>query len=693
MAESREVAYGEWPSPITAADVAAAHGSMTWAAQPDGAVWWIQSDPADGGRLALYRAGAPDEAVRLTPLGSNVRNRVHEYGGLPWCAVPGASVPSSFCYTEWTDGRIRLVEGGVARPITPAPDRDGGFRYAELQVVGDEVWALREHHYGDAPTDVVRDYVAIPLDGAAADDPDAVHELGASGHHFLAGLRVSPDGARAAWLGWSHPHMSWGSAELVVADLVDGGFQNPRTLAGGVREGRPDVAVCQLEWDADGTILYLGDENGWWNLRRLDPASGEQTPVLEVEQEIGGALWRPGQRWFAPLGDGRFGVLAADRPGILDPVAGAIEPIAGLDELGLDHWTSTITAHEGRLAAVGHGPAHLPAVVAVETRGEASGRIAVFGTLPALPLIGADASTTLDPEWLPVPEHRWFDAADGVRVPAHVYPPTNPGAHGPAGERPPYVVHIHGGPTGTNGVSLDLEIAYFTSRGVGVVAPEYGGSTGYGRAWRDRLNEQWGVVDLADAETVARGLVAAGEADPGRLVIRGGSAGGFTSARAMTAPSSFAVGLVSYPVIDLIAWMEGENHDLESQYLVSIVGPLPEEVERYRDRSPSEHPAEAHGPVLVLQGLDDRICLAVTTERFVAGLAGSGQPHHYVGYEGEQHGFRKSETVEHAIATEFAFLVRAFELDPVSAEPLGLDEIADVAGLPAVRETRAEAVA
>jgi dipeptidyl aminopeptidase/acylaminoacyl peptidase len=638
--------FAAWPSPIAAADVAAAHGSISWVGQVRGSLWWVESDPADGGRLALWRLD-DDQAVRLTPDGMNVRNRVHEYGGLPWAASD-----DGFVVTDWEDQR--LYAGGAAgiRPLTPAPAFDAQYRYAEPVVVGREVWVLREEFFSESPTDLVRSFVAVPLDGSAAADPGAVRVLGGD-HRFLSCLRVSPTGEHVSWIGWDHPHMSWDQSELVVADVRDGRFVNRSVVSGG-----PGDAICQAEWDFDGGLVFLSDRSGWWNLYRLDHPGAAPHGLLPIDHELGGALWKPGTSWLAVLGEERYGVLDHGEPAILDARAGTLTPIEPPAGSGVTTWSAFLSAQDGRLASAGYGSHSLPRLVTWDADHGAR----VQGTHDSLPRLGDD---TIDAAWLPTPEFRWIDDGAGAHIPTTLYPPTNPLVGAKPGELPPYIVHIHGGPTGANGVSLDLEIAYFTSRGIGVAAPEYGGSTGFGRAWRERLAGQWGVVDLADAAAVANALVAAGLADPERLVIRGGSAGGFTSAAAMTAPSPFAVGLVSYPVIDLLAWMGGENHDLESQYLVSLVGPLPGAEASYRRRSPAERPERAHGPMLILQGLDDRICRPETTQRFVDGLEAAGKTFEYVGYEGEQHGFRQASTVADAIAREFAFLCRHLRSDRI----------------------------
>lgn len=654
-----ELPYGSWSSPISAEDVGAFSGSLSWAGAAHDAVWWVQSDPTDGGRLALWRVGADSDAAaeRVTAPGLNVRNRVHEYGGKPWAPIPGGAV-----VTNWDDQRLYAVTEDGHRPLTPAPAFEGQFRYAEPLVVGEDVWLLREEFFSTAPLDVRREFVAVPLDGRAADDLAAVRVLGGR-HQFLAGLRVSPEGGQASWIGWDHPRMSWDGTELVVATIDAGGVGD---AAGGggfsdelVVAGSPTESIVQAEWTPDGSLAFLSDLSGWWNLHRIDP-SGEREPVLTADREFGGALWRPGSTWFAVLGAARYALLDGGTPTLLDAATGALEVLPMPEGSGIGGW-STLVADGDRLVAIGSGSACLSRPVSWSR----AGGTRTHGLLPAAPVCGGEP---LGGEWLPRAESLRVPAEDGAGIPVHLFPPTNPDASAPASERPPYIVHVHGGPTGQKGTSLDLEIAYFTSRGIGVAVPEYAGSTGYGRAWRSRLNGRWGEADLSDAIALAGYLVSEGLADPARLVIRGGSAGGFTSAAAMTAPSPFAVGLISYPVIDLFAWMAGENHDLESQYLVGLVGPLPEASDRYRDRSPAERPERAHGPMLILQGLDDRICLPQTTERFVAGLRAAGKPHEYVGYPGEQHGFRMAATVADAIQREHAFLCRHLGIPAVTTE-------------------------
>ena len=646
-----------WDSPIGARDVAGAQAAIMWVGQNGGEVWWVQSEPELGGRCGLYRA-VGDGAERVTDDKTNVRSRVHEYGGQPWTALPGGG----FCFVEWSDQRVYVQSiGGARQPISPVPPRQAGFRYAEPVAVGAEVWVLREEFFGDLPTEVTRDFVALALDQTVDEDLSCARVLGAGenfgGHHFLAGLRVSPDGTKAAWIGWNHPYMSWDRNEVVVADILDGRLANTRVVAGGaptpetVGDG---ISICQVEWEANDTLLYLSDATGWWNLYR-HRLGRPAVAIHPVDRELGGPLWRVGQKWFGVVSPGVFAVLDHGRLCLLDEAADTLTPVAAADAAGLPLWGSSITVSAGRVAGFAYGPKRLPTVATLF-----NGAVEALGGFAPLPAIDA-AAIDLAKDWLPTPELVWFDSDDGAKVPANVYRPTNPG-HTDAGAAP-YIVHIHGGPTGENGTGLDLEIAYFTSRGIGIVAPEYGGSTGFGRLWRERLNGQWGVVDIADAIAVANGLVQQGLADPRRLGIRGGSAGGFTTTLALTSPSPFTAGCARYPLVDLLAFAGGETHDLESQYLTGIVGPLPERTDLYRERSPLTHASGLHAPLLVMQGLDDQICQPRTTQRFVDASRAAGGTVDYRTYEGEQHGFRAASTVAHAIEAEFAYFAEVFGIE------------------------------
>ncbi|MTD56436.1 prolyl oligopeptidase family serine peptidase [Amycolatopsis pithecellobii] len=621
---ARTAPYGTWLSPISAADAAAAGGGPQWLDVVDGEVWWAEARPAEGGRIALVRA----DGAEMLPAPWNARNRLHEYGGRPWL-VAGRSL----YFTHWDDQRVYLrdLDTGDVSAVTPEPATPHGVRFGDLRRgTGGEVWAVRETSTGPRRTDIRRDLVAFAY--------SEIRSLAAS-HHFLTAPQLSPDGQHAAWLGWNHPAMPWDETELCVAEVrLDGTFGQHRVLAGGA-----GVSVCQVEWESPSALLALADPDGWWNLHRIT-LDGTTTNLAPVARELGGALWKTGSRWFVPLGERRHAVLDSGRLAVLDEHAATVTTVAP----GL-RWAASIAAHDGGVAGIAAGADSESAVVRVELPSGAVTTIAA----------GADAPPA---RFLPVPQERVFTGPEGEQIPAFLYPPSNVDYTGPDGELPPYLVHVHGGPTGRNLPVLDLDFAYFTSRGIGVVAVDYGGSTGYGREYRERLREQWGVVDVRDCVTVARALVAEGLADPARLAIRGGSAGGFTTAAAMTTERVFGAGTIKYPILDLAGWTGdgGETHDFESRYLDGLIGPLPETRGRYVERSPLAHEDSLAGPVLVLQGLDDQICPPEQSDRFVKSLRGKGIPYAYLTFDGEQHGFRKAETIIAALEAELSFYGQVF---------------------------------
>lgn len=643
--------YGSWPSPVDAALAAAHDGKPEFVGFVGDEVWWTEPRPAEGGRRALVRRTADGTQESVLPPPWNVRSRVIEYGGRPWAGTVHDGGPL-LVFVNFADQRLyRYEPGGEPRPLTPVSPVGGGLRWAEPQVIVDrgEVWCVLEEFIGEGPSDVRRVPAAVPLDGSAADDRSAIRELIPERHRFVTGPRLSPDGRRAAWLAWDHPRMPWDGTELLVADVDEAGrLAAPRTVAGG-----PDESIPQADWAADGALLYVSDRSGWWNLYR------DGAPLCAREEEFGGPLWQLGQRWFAPLDSGLIAVLhgrGAAVLGILDPETGEV-----VDAVGpWSEFSATLAAHGERVVAVGAGPRSAPEVVELDTR---TGRARV---------IGAAHEDPVDPAYYPEPEIRTFSGPDGRDVHAHVYPPRNPGCRAPDGELPPYVVWVHGGPTSRTPLVLDLEIAYFTSRGIGVAEVNYGGSTGHGRAYRNRLREQWGVVDVEDCAAVARALADEGTADRARLAIRGGSAGGWTTAASLAGTDVYACGTILYPILDLTSWATGETHDFESQYLESLIGPLAEVPGRYAERSPAEHADRVTAPFLLLQGLDDVICPPVQCERFLARMKGRGVPHAYLTFEGEGHGFRRAGTMVRVLESELSLYAQVFGLDRTDIPTLEL---------------------
>ncbi|MEU6880572.1 prolyl oligopeptidase family serine peptidase [Streptomyces sp. NPDC046712] len=645
-------AYGTWPSPIDAALAARHDGRPEYVGVVGDEVWWTAPRPTEGGRRALVRRRADGTEESVLPAPWNVRSRVVEYGGQPWAGVARADGGPLVVFSHFPDQRLYAYQpdtdsarpGAEPRPLTPVSTVGGGLRWADPVIHPDrgEVWCVLEEFTGPAPTDVRRVLAAVPLDGSAAEDRGAVRELSDGRHRFVTGPRLSPDGRQAAWIAWDHPRMPWDGTEALVADVADDGtFHGARSVAGG-----PEESVPQVGWTADGQLVYVSDRSGWWNLYRSG-RDGEPVALCPRPEEFGGPLWKIGLSWFQPLENGLVAVIhgkGATALGILDPDSGELVDAAG----PWTEWAATLAVHGTRVVGVAASPRSAYEVVELDT---CTGRARVIGSAHDDPV---------DPAYYPEPQIRTFTGPDDREIHAHVYPPHNPDRIAPGEELPPYVVWAHGGPTGHAPLVLDLEIAYFTSRGIGVAEVNYGGSTGYGREYRERLREQWGVVDVEDCAAVAEALAAEGTADPARLAIRGGSAGGWTTAASLVTSEVYACGTIIYPILDLLGWATDETHDFESQYLESLVGPLAEVPARYRERSPLDHVERISAPFLLLQGLDDVICPPAQAERFLARMAGRGVAHAYIAFEGESHGFRRAETMIRALEAELSLYAQTF---------------------------------
>lgn len=651
--------YGSWLSPIDAALAAAHDGSPAYVGFVGDEAWWTEPRPAEGGRRALVRRRPDGREESVLPAPWNVRSRVIEYGGPPWTAHARAGDPRGplLVFADFADQRLYAYEpdvpGAGPRPLTPVSDVGGGLRWADLRLLPDrgEVWCVLEEFTGERPTDVRRVVAAVPLDGSAAGDRSAVRELSDGRHHFVTGPRLSPDGTRAAWLAWDHPRMPWDGTELLVADVrPDGTFAPPHVLAGG-----PDESIVQAEWDRRGRLLFVSDRTGWWNLYRAAP-DGTAIALCPREEEFGGPLWQLGLAWFAPLDSGLVAVVhgtGATALGILDPETGEVVDAAG----PWSEWSPSLAVSGTRVVGIAASPRSAYEVVELDTR---TGRARV---------VGAAHDDPVDPTYYPEPQIRTFLGAEGREIHAHIYPPHHPGHLAPDDELPPYVVWAHGGPTSRAPLVLDLAIAYFTSRGIGVAEVNYGGSTGYGRAYRDRLREQWGLVDVDDCAAVALALAEEGTADRARLAIRGGSAGGWTAASSLTTTDVYACGTIIYPVLDLDGWRDGQTHDFESRYLETLIGPYAEVPGRYEERSPAHHADRISAPFLLLQGLDDVVCPPAQCERLLERMERSGVPHAYIAFEGEGHGFRRAETMIRALEAELSLYAQVFRLDPAGGAP------------------------
>jgi dipeptidyl aminopeptidase/acylaminoacyl peptidase len=637
--------YGSWRSPISAELVAAGGVALEEVKVAGDAVRWLEGRPLEGGRRVVcgVAPGGGGEPQDLTPEGFNVRTRVHEYGGGSW-AVHG----DILFFANFDDQRLyRQDPGSPPRPITPEPPTLAAHRYADAAITPDGrvLVCVRERHEADG---VINELVTLPADGS---EPPAVL---AGGRDFYASPRLSPDGRRLAWLEWDHPNMPWDGTELKVAELSSGvPVGEPRREAGG-----PDESIFQPEWSPGGTLHFVSDRTGWWNLYRIQ--DGQVEALAPMQEEFGHPQWVFGLARYAFLPGGRIacihGLGPLQRLGVLDPDG----HLADLDLPFTAFYPPQLRAVGDRLACVAGSPTRDAAVVLIDPAG---GQVEV---------LRQSGDQELDPGYLSVPRQIEFPTEGGQTAYALYYPPANRDFTGPDGERPPLLVTSHGGPTAEVVSLLADGYQFFTSRGIAVVDVDYGGSTGYGRAYRQRLAGRWGIVDVDDCVAAARFLADGGEVDPRRLAIRGGSAGGYTTLCALTFRDLFAAGASYYGVADAEA-LARDTHKFESRYLDRLIGPWPQAAELYRQRSPIHHTERLSCPVILLQGLEDEVVPPAQAERMAAALDAKGIPHAYLAFPGEQHGFRRSENIKRAVEAELYFYSRVFgfELaDPVEPVPI-----------------------
>jgi dipeptidyl aminopeptidase/acylaminoacyl peptidase len=658
--------YGEWPSPIDGADVARKQVGLAFPVIDTAGVWWQESRPEEGGRLAVARQGPDGTGAKrdLLPMPWNARTRVHEYGGKSYLPLP-----DGFVFANFADQRLyRCGASGAPEPLTPVPDGEAADRFADLVLSpgGDEAWCVRERH--GAGGRITRAIVAVPLDGSGADAPGAIRIL-VSGSDFYAFPAPSPDGTRLAWICWDHPRMPWDGTELRAAALNGAGPVSDKAQQQLIMGGEAESVLAPV-WRDDRSLYVISDRSGWWNLYLADLLDFPRA-LCPREEEFAGPLWQLGVRPYAVLGDGRLAVVhgtGETRLAVLDPDSGR------LTDLDLPYQVfSGVSASGQTIATIAGGPAAPATVISVE--------FPAPGGSPQVRELSRSTDSLPDPAYLPVPRAARLTGPSGSVVHAIVYPPANPAVRGPEGERPPYIVWVHGGPTAQSLPRLDLEKAFFTSRGIGIIDVNYGGSSGYGRAYRERLRGQWGVVDVADAMTAALALAESGEADGKRLGIRGGSAGGWTALAAVTSGTGMLAGpngsgvfaaVASYfGVADLRGFAE-HTHDFESRYLDGLIGPLPESEALYAERAPVGHVNDATCPVLLLQGLDDPVVPPAQSESIAADLAAHGIPYAYITFAGESHGFRKAENIVASLEAELSFYGQIMGFTPPGVPPVPL---------------------
>jgi dienelactone hydrolase len=629
--------YGSWKSPITS-DLIVAQATMLSDVRLDGAdIYWLEGRPQEQGRNVIVRAGPNGAAADITPPGFNARTRVHEYGGASWLVADGTCIFSNFA-----DGRLYRQRAGQAgpEPLTPEPvSRERHWRYSDgvIDVRRRRWMGVREDHSGAG--EPVNAIVAVDLDHPGA-SPGRVL---AGGHDFFCSAHLAPDANRMVWLAWDHPNMPWNGTTLYLADIgADGAPAGPRVIAGGVAE-----SVFQPEWSPDGNeVIFVSDRTGWWNLYAYDVATGTTRPLCLMEAEFGVPQWNLGASTYAFAGARRI-VCAYTKAGLgqlgtLDLAGGSPRAIeTGFTEFG------SVRTDGSRVVFRGGAPDRPTSIVTLDLQ---SGQYRVLKQ--ATDLLGradlriADCLTKVEPVEFPT--------TGGKKAFGLFYPPYNPDYAAGADERPPLLVKCHGGPTSSASSTLNLGTQFWTSRGIAVLDVNYGGSTGFGREYRERLKLNWGIVDVDDCVNGAKFLAQQGTVDARRAVISGGSAGGYTTLAALTFRDFFQGGASYYGVSDAGA-LARDTHKFESRYLDWLIGPYPQEETRYRERSPAFHADRLSKPVIFFQGAEDAVVPPNQTEVMVEALRRNGNAVGYFLFSGEQHGFRQAANIKRCLDAELAF--------------------------------------
>jgi dipeptidyl aminopeptidase/acylaminoacyl peptidase len=630
---------GSWKSPITSKLIASGTIGLTQVEIDGDDVYWAEMRPTEGGRYVIVRRTPDGRMLDVTPSPFNARTRVHEYGGGAFAVADGTVYFSNFA-----DQRLyRQDRGAQPTPVTPEAD----LRYADAVIDrrrGRLVCVREDHRTGHEAVNTI-----VGVDVAGLHQGDVL----VAGNDFYSSPRLSPDGSRLAWLTWNHPNMPWDGTELWVGELEDdGSISGAKLVAGGL-----DESIFQPEWSPDGVLHFVSDRSGWWNLYRWRDERVE--PVVEMEAEFGRPGWIFGIPTYSFESAGRI-VCALGRRGTwqlatLETASRVLRPIETpyTELMGL-------RAAPGRAVFLAGSPTHEMSVVQLDV---ASSRVEV---------LRSSSNVAVDARYLSSPEPIEFPTEKGLTAHALFYPPRNGDYAAPSDERPPLLVKSHGGPTSAVSSALNLGIQYWTSRGIAVLDVNYGGSTGYGRAYRNRLEGQWGVVDVDDCVNGARYLVERGDVDGERLAIAGGSAGGYTTLCALTFRDVFRAGASHFGVSDLEA-LAKDTHKFESRYLDRLVGPYPERADLYRERSPINFTDRLSRPVIFFQGLEDKVVPPDQAERMVGALRAKGVPVAYLPFEGEQHGFRRAENIRRALDAELYFYSRIFGFalaEPVEAVPV-----------------------
>ena len=645
MLDMKAAPFGSWKSPITTDLIVGGGSSFTGLAIDGDDIYWIEMRPSEGGRNVIVRRASDGSVNDVTPAGYNARNSVHEYGGGAMMVNSG-----SILFSNFDDQRLYMQNLGEApRPLTPSSN----LRFADGVIDPDRrlVFCIREDHSGDE--EAINTLVKIDIENGGAG------EVIVAGNDFYAAPRLSPDGNKLAWITWNHPYMPWHGTELWIANVkTDGELDQMRHIAGGVGE-----SILRPKWSPDNHLYFVSDKTGWSNLYRW--RNGVVDELWSKEAEFAGSSMS--------LVDCEYGFESA-RKIICAYNTRGIWQMARLDTESLE-----VENLEVPFPDVARFGLHVNSRKAVFCAGSPIQSLSIAQldlSSGSVSILSESKNKTISKEYLSIPEAIEFPTDNNLTAHAFYYPPNNPDFHGMPKENPPLLVISHGGPTGATSSTLRLEIQYWTSRGIAVVDVNYGGSIGYGRSYRERLDGQWGVVDVNDCVNATKYLIERGDVDRDRLMIRGGSAGGYTTLAALAFTDVFNAGASYYGLSELETFVY-DTHKFESRYLESLIGPYPKSKDLYYRRSPINYVDNLSCPLILFQGLEDKVVPPNQAELMLEALRVKGLPVAYVPFEGEQHGFRKAENIKRSLDAELYFYSQVFgfeiadEVEPVNIENLG----------------------